>query len=97
MNTGKPMANHVASKRVGDFVFMSGVVAVDPSTRRAVCGYDDIPLAEEMTPALTSVRIPLVELGQRAGSLALHLLNDQDGAECQSETLSVELIRRGTA
>ena len=43
MSMGKPMANYAAAKRVGDFVFMSGVVAVDPSTRRAVMGYDDIP------------------------------------------------------
>lgn len=43
MSMGKPMANYAAAKRVGDFVFMSGVVAVDPSIRRAVAGYDDIP------------------------------------------------------
>jgi 2-iminobutanoate/2-iminopropanoate deaminase len=43
MSMGKPMANYAAAKRVGDFVLMSGVVAVDPSTRRAVMGYDDIP------------------------------------------------------
>ncbi len=43
MSMGKPMANYAAAKRVGDFVFMSGVVAVDPATRRAVMGYDDIP------------------------------------------------------
>jgi enamine deaminase RidA (YjgF/YER057c/UK114 family) len=42
---GKPMANYAAAKRVGDFVFMSGVVAVDPATRRAVAGYDAIPEA----------------------------------------------------
>lgn len=43
MSMGKPMADYAAAKRVGDFVFMSGVVAVDPSTRRAVAGYDDLP------------------------------------------------------
>ena len=45
MSMGKPMANYAAAKRVGDFVFMSGVVAVDPATRRAVAGYDAIPEA----------------------------------------------------
>ena len=43
MNMGKPMANYAAAKRVGDFVFMSGVVAVEPATRRAVASYDAIP------------------------------------------------------
>ena len=45
MSMGKPMANYAAAKRVGDFVFTSGVVAVDPATRRAVAGYDAIPEA----------------------------------------------------
>jgi len=45
MSMGKPMANYAAARRVGDFVFMSGVVAVDPATRRAVAGYDAIPEA----------------------------------------------------
>lgn len=40
---GAPMANYAAAKRVGDFVFMSGVVAVDPTRRLAVSSYDDIP------------------------------------------------------
>ena len=45
MSMGKPMANYAAARRVGDFVLMSGVVAVDPATRRAVASYDDIPAA----------------------------------------------------
>ena len=53
MSMGKPMANYAAAKRVGDFVFMSGVVAVDPATRRAVAGYDAIP--EEARTALQAV------------------------------------------
>ena len=43
MSMGKPMAHYAASRRVGDFVLMSGVVAVDPATRRVVAGYDDVP------------------------------------------------------
>jgi len=53
MSMGKPMANYAAAKRVGDFVLMSGVVAVDPATRRAVAGYDAIP--EEARTALQGV------------------------------------------
>jgi len=45
MSMGKPMANYAAAKRVGDWVLMSGVVAVDPATRRAVASYEDIPEA----------------------------------------------------
>ncbi len=39
------MARYAAARRVGDFVFMSGVVAVDPSTRQAVRRYEDLPAA----------------------------------------------------
>lgn len=40
---GAPMANYAAARRVGGFVFMSGVVAVDPARRQAVASYDDLP------------------------------------------------------
>ncbi|RYF76550.1 MAG: RidA family protein [Comamonadaceae bacterium] len=43
MSTGTPMARYAAAKRVGDFVFMSGVVATDPATRRAIGQYDELP------------------------------------------------------
>jgi LacI family transcriptional regulator len=37
----------------------------------AVTGFDDIPLAADLTPALTTVRIPMARMGARAMSLAL--------------------------
>ena len=54
MSMGQPMARYAAAKRVGDFVFMSGVVAVDPATRRAVTSYEDIPAAAR--DALQTIR-----------------------------------------
>ncbi|WP_298924239.1 RidA family protein [uncultured Ramlibacter sp.] len=44
---GKPMANYAAAKRVGDFVFLSGVVAVDPMRKAVVQSYEELP-AEAM-------------------------------------------------
>lgn len=38
----------------------------------SVVGYDDIPLATNVVPALTTVRIPTEELGRTAVRLALH-------------------------
>ena len=43
MSTGAPMAKYAAARRVGDFVLMSGVVATNPATRRAVNSFDDLP------------------------------------------------------
>lgn len=62
MSMGKPMANYAAAKRVGDFVFLSGVVAVDPATRRAVAGYDAIPDA---------ARAALQGLGYATGQMSV--------------------------
>ncbi|SCL26184.1 LacI family DNA-binding transcriptional regulator [Micromonospora inyonensis] len=37
----------------------------------SVTGFDDMPIARDVTPALTTVRLPLVEMGARAMALAL--------------------------
>lgn len=47
MRMGTPMARYAAAQRVGDFVFMSGVVAVDPATRQAVSRYEQLPEAAQ--------------------------------------------------
>ena len=37
--------------------------------RIAIAGFDDIPLAAQVVPSLTTVRIRRYEIGQRAGKL----------------------------
>ncbi|MFT3814402.1 MAG: RidA family protein [Acidovorax sp.] len=39
----QPLARYAAWRRAGDFIFLSGVIAVDPGANRIVRGYDDIP------------------------------------------------------
>ena len=39
----QPLARYAAYRRVGDFVFLSGVIAVDPAAAKIVKGYADIP------------------------------------------------------
>ena len=39
----QPLARYAAYRRVGDFIFLSGVIAVDPATATIVKGYADIP------------------------------------------------------
>ena len=43
MSMGQPMANYAAARRVGDFVFVSGVVAVDPARKAIVQSYEELP------------------------------------------------------
>ena len=45
MTIAQPLAKYSAWRRAGDFVFLSGVIAVDPSTSTIVRGYADIPPA----------------------------------------------------
>ena len=39
----QPLARYSAWRRAGDFVFLSGVIAVDPASSLIVRGYADIP------------------------------------------------------
>jgi enamine deaminase RidA (YjgF/YER057c/UK114 family) len=39
----QPLARYAAYRRVGDFIFLSGVIAVDPAASKIVKGYADIP------------------------------------------------------
>lgn len=43
MSAGRPMAHYAASHRAGDFIFVSGVVAVDPTRRRTLASYEELP------------------------------------------------------
>lgn len=39
----QPLARYAAWRRAGDFVVLSGIIAVDPARKLVVRGYDDIP------------------------------------------------------
>ena len=43
LEVGKPLANYLASKRVGNLLYMSGVIAVDPASRKVITAYEDLP------------------------------------------------------
>ncbi|HSH92036.1 MAG TPA: RidA family protein, partial [Ramlibacter sp.] len=61
---GKPMANYAAARRAGDFVFLSGVVAVDPAKKAVVQSYDELPQA-----AVEALR----KLGYATGQMTVDL------------------------
>lgn len=61
----------------------------------SVVGYGDIPLVDQLTPALTTVKVPAVELGKAAGSCILARIG---GEEVQDVLLSPEFaVRASTA
>jgi LacI family transcriptional regulator len=60
----------------------------------SVIGYDDIAFAADAFPALTTVRLPLVEAGSRAGRVAAGLVPTAGGTV---HTLRPEVILRDSA
>jgi len=69
-----------------------GALAAFRSAGRPISlvGFDDMPIAQDVTPALTSVRLPLTEIGERAMTLAL----SEPGDGPRAEHVGAELIRR---
>jgi 2-iminobutanoate/2-iminopropanoate deaminase len=47
VGAGKPLAKYAAWRRAGDFIFLSGIIPVNPQTALIVRGYDDIPAAAQ--------------------------------------------------
>jgi LacI family transcriptional regulator len=60
--------------------------------RVSVIGFDDMPVARDVTPTLTTVRLPLADMGARAMSLALEPPEDDAGPNI--EHIAAELVRR---
>jgi LacI family transcriptional regulator len=65
----------------------------------SVVGYDDIPVARYMTPALTTVRQPMSEVGARAVRLLVEELGAQPGtgrARRRHQLVDVSLVVRNS-
>ena len=61
----------------------------------SVVGFDDLEWAQIVTPALTTVRQPLAEMGRMAVSLLTRLLDNQSFEALHVE-LATRLIVRGS-
>ena len=60
----------------------------------AVAGFDDIPTLRDVRPALTTVRLPLVEIGRRALELALDRPPPGDDTEPEMLAVTGEVVIR---
>lgn len=61
---------------VADVMAIGAIAAIEdaglrPGTDIAIAGFDDIPLLRDVRPHLTTVALPLVQIGERAMELAL--------------------------
>ena len=60
----------------------------------AIAGFDDIPLARYMDPPLTSVRVPISDLGALAVAMLVHGVAHKNDHARQSARVSTELVIR---
>jgi LacI family transcriptional regulator len=60
----------------------------------AVAGFDDIAIAQYVTPALTTVHVDAYELGACAVRLLVAAIGAQNGAPCRHEILPTTLVIR---
>ncbi len=83
-------------------VIAAGVVfecvrrGVDIPGRIAIAGYDDLEIAVEIVPALTTIRVPRYEIGRQAARL-IHLSLSGQRPEQEKYDVGFELIRRASA
>ena len=68
-------------------------LGIDVPREVSVAGFDDIQIAAMATPGLSTVRLPLHEIGRRAFGFAEGLLA---GGEPPGEVLPTELVMRGS-
>jgi len=62
----------------------------------SVGGFDDIPLARYMDPPLSSVSVPISDLGARAVEMLLHGIRHKNKHTRQRERVSTELVVRSS-
>ena len=60
----------------------------------SLIGYDDSDITSMTNPQLSSVRVPLFEMGKRAAEAVFHLISDNQKEVCINERLFVKFIAR---
>ncbi len=72
MATGAPLANYLAAKRVGNMLYLSGVIAVDPALRKVISSYTDLPL---------DAQTELQRLGYNTGQMSVDIFEAPAAAQ----------------
>ena len=63
----------------------------------ALVGFDDIPLARYVTPSLTTVRIPVTEMGQKSLEMIRHQVRSDSRLATEDYEFSPELVIRDSS
>ncbi len=62
----------------------------------AIAGFDDVPMARFLTPALTTVHVPIEEFGRRAIRMLIGSVVKSSPSRCTVELIPTTLIARGS-
>jgi len=62
----------------------------------AIAGFDDLDIASEVVPALTTIRVPRYDIGRRAGEMICERLAGHTVAAPVVD-IGYEFVRRSTA
>jgi LacI family transcriptional regulator len=63
----------------------------------SVVGFDDIPMSSVLVPKLTTVRQPLVDMGQRATKMLLDLIQKPEAKQASIVLPTMLMVRESTA
>ena len=63
----------------------------------SVVGFDDLPIARWVSPPLTTVRQPLIEMAEAAAEIVLALARDEEPPQTRVELATELIVRESTA
>jgi len=63
----------------------------------ALAGFDDIPMARFVTPSLTTVRVPMAELGSRALQALAKVIAESSSSPMLTQVIQTSLVVRSSA
>lgn len=68
-------------------------IGLQPGRDVAVVGFDDIPMAQYVRPALTTLRQPIMEVGERVVDMVLRLIQGEEPVERNVLLLPTLIVR----
>ena len=83
--------NDLMAAGVYDYLDEKGLV---PGKDISVAGFDNRTMSQYLKPALTTVEIPLVEIGRKSAELILNQINSPDDCETQQSYVECKIIER---
>ncbi len=85
--------NDLMAAGVYDYLYEKGLV---PGKDISVAGYDNRTISKYLKPALTTVEIPLNDIGRKSAELLLNQINNPDDFVAQQHFVQCGIIERGS-